>query len=197
MSNSIDYYLSLISPWSYLGHERLQKMAREYDVEIKVHPVDFSTIFPATGGIPLPKRSSQRIEYRMQELIRWRDHLKLPLTLEPQHFPVRDRQPATMVVNLRKKDPAAAIDLTGAFLRAVWVEQRDISDRETLLAIARENNQDGNALLNDSTSSAKTIAKDTKEAVSRGIFGAPSYVYQDQIYWGQDRLDFLCRALAK
>lgn len=197
MSKSIDYYLSLISPWSYLGHERLQKMAREYGTEIKVHPVDLSIIFPATGGIPLPKRSLQRIEYRMQELIRWRDHLKLPLTLNPRHFPVRDRQAAIMVVNLREQDPAAATDLAGALLRAVWVEQRDISDQETLLTIARENNQDGNELLSNPARCENTIAKDTEEAVSRGIFGAPSYVYRDQIYWGQDRLDFLYRSLAR
>ncbi|MEO1930440.1 MAG: 2-hydroxychromene-2-carboxylate isomerase [Pseudohongiella sp.] len=197
MSESIDYYLSLISPWSYLGHERLQKMAREYGTEIKVHPVDLSIIFPATGGIPLPKRSLQRIEYRMQELIRWRDHLKLPLTLNPRHFPVRDRQAAIMVVNLREQDPAAATDLAGALLRAVWVEERDISDQETLLTIARENNQDGNELLSNPARCENTIAKDTEEAVSRGIFGAPSYVYRDQIYWGQDRLDFLYRSLAR
>ncbi|MDE0731823.1 MAG: 2-hydroxychromene-2-carboxylate isomerase [Gammaproteobacteria bacterium] len=197
MSKSIDYYLSLISPWSYLGHERLQKMAKEYGTEIKVHPVDLSIIFPATGGIPLPKRSLQRIEYRMQELIRWRDHLKLPLTLNPRHFPVRDRQAAIMVVNLREQDPAAATDLAGALLRAVWVEQRDISDQETLLTIARENNQDGNELLSNPARCENTIAKDTEEAVSRGIFGAPSYVYRDQIYWGQDRLDFLYRSLAR
>lgn len=197
MSKSIDYYLSLISPWSYLGHERLQKIAKEYGTEIKVHPVDLSIIFPATGGIPLPKRSLQRIEYRMQELIRWRDHLKLPLTLNPRHFPVRDRQAAIMVVNLREQDPAAATDLAGALLRAVWVEQRDISDQETLLTIARENNQDGNELLSNPARCENTIAKDTEEAVSRGIFGAPSYVYRDQIYWGQDRLDFLYRSLAR
>ena len=197
MSKSIDYYLSLISPWSYLGHERLQKIAKEYGTEIKVHPVDLSIIFPATGGIPLPKRSLQRIEYRMQELIRWRDHLKLPLTLNPRHFPVRDRQAAIMVVNLREQDPAAATDLAGALLRAVWVEQRDISDQETLLTIARENNQDGNELLSNPARCENTIAKDTEEAVSRGIFGAPSYVYRDHIYWGQDRLDFLYRSLAR
>jgi 2-hydroxychromene-2-carboxylate isomerase len=172
-------------------------MAREYNTEIKVRPVNFSIIFPATGGIPLPKRSLQRIEYRMQELIRWRDHLKLPLTLNPRHFPVRDRQAAIMVVNLREQDPAAATDLAGALLRAVWVEQRDISDQETLLTIARENNQDGNELLSNPARCENTIAKDTEEAVSRGIFGAPSYVYRDQIYWGQDRLDFLYRSLAR
>jgi carboxymethylenebutenolidase len=172
-------------------------MAREYGTEIKVHPVDLSIIFPATGGIPLPKRSLQRIEYRMQELIRWRDHLKLPLTLNPRHFPVRDRQAAIMVVNLREQDPAAATDLAGALLRAVWVEERDISDQETLLTIARENNQDGNELLSNPARCENTIAKDTEEAVSRGIFGAPSYVYRDQIYWGQDRLDFLYRSLAR
>ena len=91
MEKTIDYYLSLISPWSYLGHQRLISMAKEHDVGINIFPIDFSLVFPSTGGIPLPKRSPQRKAYRMQELIRWRDHLNIPLNLEPAFFPTNDK----------------------------------------------------------------------------------------------------------
>ncbi len=168
MAKTIDYYLSLISPWSYLGHDRLQHIAERHAATINVFPVDFSVIFPVTGGIPLPKRSEQRKAYRLQELVRWRDQLQLPLNLQPEHFPVSDKLAACMVVNLRAQDPAAALQLAGACLRAVWQQERDISDRDTLLAIAGENQQDGEQLLADLDGASQTIAADSEAAVARG-----------------------------
>lgn len=195
MKKQIDYYLSLISPWSYLGHDRLVKMADQHGASITIYPADFSIIFPSTGGLPLPKRSEQRKAYRMQELRRWREHSGVDLNLEPRHFPVNDKLAATMVVNLREQDGAAAIQLAGACLRACWLEERDISDSDTLLKIAEENNQDGAALLTDGDRALETITADSKKAVDLGVFGAPSYRMGEQLFWGQDRLDFLERAL--
>ena len=197
MTKTIDYYLSLISPWSYLGHERLIKMAQNSDATITIWPVDFSVIFPSTGGIPLPKRSDQRKDYRMQELRRWREHLNVQLNLKPKHFPVSDKLAATMVVNLREIDRKAAVKFAGACLKACWLEERDISDRDTLLDLAEENNLDGDALLSNGESALQTIAEDSKRAVELGVFGAPSYRLGEQLFWGQDRLEFLERALQK
>lgn len=197
MQKYIDYYLSLVSPWSYLGHERLVKMAKQYDITIRIWPVDLSLIFPSTGGIPLPKRSDQRKAYRMQELRRWRDHSRLNLNFEPLHFPVSDKLAATMVVNLRKQDPHKAIHLAGACLRACWLEERDVSNTETLLAIAAENDLDGGALLADSAAALEEITQDSVKATELGVFGAPSYRFGEQLFWGQDRLEFLERALAE
>ena len=197
MQKYIDYYLSLVSPWSYLGHERLVKMAKRYDITIRIWPVDLSIIFPSTGGIPLPKRSEQRKAYRMQELRRWRDHSQVNLNFEPLHFPVSDKLAATMVVNLRKQDPHKAIHLAGACLRACWLEERDVSNAETLLAIAAENDLDGGALLADSAAALEEITQDSVKATELGVFGAPSYRFGEQLFWGQDRLEFLERALAE
>ena len=197
MQKYIDYYLSLVSPWSYLGHERLVRMAKQYDATIRIWPVDLSLIFPSTGGIPLPKRSDQRKAYRMQELRRWRDHSRLNLNFEPLHFPVSDKLAATMVVNLRKQDPHKAIHLAGACLRACWLEERDVSNAETLLALAAENDLDGGALLADSAAALEEITQDSVKATELGVFGAPSYRFGEQLFWGQDRLEFLERALAK
>lgn len=197
MTKTIDYYVSLISPWTFLGHDRLVKMAQQNAAAIAIWPVDFSIIFPSTGGIPLPKRSEQRKAYRMQELRRWRDHLQVNLKLEPKHFPVSDRLAATMVVNLRDSDAAAAVALAGACLRACWVEERDISDVATLHEIAGELGLDGEALLADEEATLQTIGRDSQQAIERGVFGAPSYRLDGELFWGQDRLDFLERALAK
>ena len=197
MTKSIDYYLSLVSPWSYLGHERLVKLANQYDATIRIWPVDFSIIFPSTGGIPLAKRSHQRKAYRIQELHRWRDHSHVDLNLEPKHFPISDKLAATMIVNLRKQDPKKAIHLAGACLRACWLEERDVSDTDTLLAIAAENNLDGSPLLEGNIGAIEEIAQDSAKAAELGVFGAPSYLFGEQLFWGQDRLEFLERALVE
>ena len=197
MQKYIDYYLSLVSPWSYLGHERLVRMAKQYDATIRIWPVDLSIIFPSTGGIPLPKRSEQRKAYRMQELRRWRDHSQVNLNFEPLHFPVSDKLAATMVVNLRKQNSQKAIHLAGACLRACWLEERDVSNAETLLVIAAENDLDGGALLADSAAALEATTQDSVKAAELGVFGAPSYRFGEQLFWGQDRLEFLERALAE
>ena len=172
-------------------------MAKQYDATIRIWPVDLSIIFPSTGGIPLPKRSEQRKAYRMEELRRWRDHSQVNLNFEPLHFPVSDKLAATMVVNLRKQNSQKAIHLAGACLRACWLEERDVSNAETLLVIAAENDLDGGALLADSAAALEAITQDSVKAAGLGVFVAPSYRFDEQLFWGQDRLEFLERALAE
>ena len=197
MSKVIDYYFSLISPWSYLGGDRLAEIARRHGAAINVKPVDYGRIFPASGGLPLAKRAPQRQAYRLVELRRWRDHLGADLKLEPQFFPVDETLAAGMVAAVRLAG-GDALPLSQALLRAVWAEERNIADRETLAAIAAAEGHDAEALLAaaEGPDARRARADDTEEALARGVFGAPSYVYAGEIFWGQDRLDFLDRALA-
>ncbi len=197
MSKVIDYYFSLISPWSYLGGDRLAEIARRHGAAINVKPVDYGRIFPASGGLPLAKRAPQRQAYRLVELRRWRDHLGADLKLEPQFFPVDETLAAGMVAAVRLAG-GDALPLSQALLRAVWAEERNIADRETLAAIAAAEGHDAETLLAaaEGPEARRARADDTEEALARGVFGAPSYVYAGEIFWGQDRLDFLDRALA-
>jgi carboxymethylenebutenolidase len=192
---TIDYYLSLISPWSYLGHARLLEMAERHGASVNIWPVDFSVIFPNSGGLPLPKRAPVRQAYRLLELQRWRDVLDLPLIVEPKYFPVNDKLAAAMIINLRETQADAALVLAGACLRACWVEERDISDPDTLLSIAAECQLDGSLLLSQIDEALQVRTSDSHRALERGVFGAPTFVFEEQIFWGQDRLDFLDRAL--
>ena len=196
MAEVIDYYLSLQSPWSYLGHDRLIEIADRHGAELRVWPVNFREIFAATGGLPLPKRSPERQAYRLVELGRWRDFLALPLTLRPAHFPTHERLAAGMVGAARDAGGDAA-RLAGAMLKAVWVEQRDIGERDTVAAIAEALDMDGRGLIAAAERDAgERMKTDTTAAIARGVFGAPSYIYRDELFWGQDRLEFLDRALA-
>ncbi len=196
MSKAIDFYLSLRSPWAYLGSVRLEEIAARHGAEIAVKPVDYGTIFPQTGGLPLPKRAPARQAYRLVELRRWRRRLGLPLNLEPKGFAV-DEAPAARLVIAAGESGGDPLRLAHAILRAVWTEERSIDDPATLKAIAEESGHDGAALLALAEQQETTAAYEalTREALSRGVFGAPTYIYEGEPFWGQDRLDFLDEAL--
>lgn len=200
MGKTVDYYFSPISPWTYLGHARFAEMAKRYGAVVNVKPADFGRVFSASGGLPLAKRAPQRQAYRMVELRRFRDHLKLPLNLQPKFFPAPADLAAQFIVAAgRAGGSEAAMRLAGAVLRACWAEERNIADAETLAAIAREQGLDGAKLLGAARTPevARRYEELTREAIDRQVFGAPFFIYRDEPFWGQDRLDFLDRALAR
>jgi 2-hydroxychromene-2-carboxylate isomerase len=100
---------------------------------------------------------------------------------------------------LERHDVESALDVAGDCLRAVWVEERDISARDTLLGIATARGLDAAALLAHAGSAevAALYVMQSQEAIARGVFGSPTYALDDELFWGQDRLDFLDRALAR
>jgi carboxymethylenebutenolidase len=194
----IDTYISLASPWTHLGWERLHAIARRHGAGIAYFPIDTGVVFPATGGLPLPRRSPERRAYRLAELARWKAYLGAEdFNIEPKHFPVPPDQAGQMAIAAREQG-ADIGGLCRAILRAVWCEERDVADRETLVAIAAAEGFDGAALLaaGDDPAMAERYRADSEAAIARGVFGAPTYVVGDQLFWGQDRLDFVDRLLA-
>ena len=188
---SIDYYYSPASPWTYLGHRRLADIARKAGASVNVKPADYGVIFPQSGGLPLGKRAPQRQAYRMLELERWTARLGLPLTLRPKFFPVDGTAAACLVCGAQD---ALRMALAGDLMHAVWVEERDIADPATLAEFAaRHGIADAPRAIDAGRARYQQY---TQEAAACGVFGAPTYVFRDELFWGQDRLDFLERALA-
>ena len=200
MSDSVDYYFSPQSPWAYLGHQRLADIARTAGVAINVLPVDFGgKVFPVSGGLPLAQRAAQRQAYRLVELKRFSEHLGLPLNLRPKYFPVSGDAAARLIIAVDTIDgPAAAMKLSGAVLRGVWVDEVDIADEQALAAMLAAVRLPADRL-DDARSQAvlERYEADTRAAIAAGVFGAPSYVIAGEIFWGQDRLDFVERRLAR
>ena len=193
---TIDYYLSPQSPWTYLGHERFAQLAKAAGATINVLPVDLGQIFPVSGGLPLSKRAPQRQAYRLVELRRWSEHLGRPLNLKPTYFPVDGHDAAKLIIAVDGADGAdAAMKIAGAIMRGVWVEQRHIADPTVLQKMLEETGLPARRL-DDSQSQAvhERYEADSQRAIEAGVFGAPSYVYDGELFWGQDRLDFLERA---
>jgi 2-hydroxychromene-2-carboxylate isomerase len=200
LSRTVDYYFSIGSPWSYLGHARFAALLEKHRARANVKPVDFAKIFPVSGGLPLKQRAPQRQAYRLVELARWRDFLGMPLNLEPKYFPFNPDAAARAVIAADiVKGPAVAMNLAHALLRGCWAEERNLGDAATVQAIAREQDVDPAALAEVAVAADAQAKYElySGEAIARGVFGAPSYVIDDEIFWGQDRLDFVGRRLAR
>lgn len=199
MTRTVDYFMVPNSPWTWLGHDRFVEITRRHGATVVVKPFDLGRVFPLSGGLPLPKRAPQRQAYRLVELARWSRHLGVPLTVQPRFFPVNGEPASLMILAARDAGgDAAALRMAGAALRAVWVDERDIADPATLVAIADAAGLDGGALATAAQSPACRAGYDrlTDEAIAAQVFGVPWYRYRDEPFWGQDRLDFLDRALA-
>jgi 2-hydroxychromene-2-carboxylate isomerase len=199
MRTHIHYYFAPQSPWTYLGHARLMRIAAATGAQVNVLPVDLgSKIFPVSGGLPLAQRAPQRQAYRLVELARFRDALQLPLNVKPKFFPVPGDDAARLIIATDQAAGSdAAMRLTGVVLSAVWAQERDIANAATLAELLRECGL-ADALLAASQHDAVQASYEryTQQALAAQVFGAPSYVIDGEIFWGQDRLDFVERRLA-
>lgn len=197
MPRQIDYYFTLLSPWTYLGHGAFIELAKQHGLSVRYRPTPLRSVFDETGGLPLPKRHPVRQRYRVLELQRWRAKRDLPLTLFPKFFPydvsLADR--IVLAIAARGEDPAGFV---GEVLADVWAREQDMSRPELILAAAQRVGLDTAGLVDVAGSEAITQAYQAAiaDAVEAGVFGAPSYVVDGEIFWGQDRLDLMADALA-
>ncbi len=201
----IDCFYSLSSPWAYFAGPKLQDIVRRHGARLTFKPYDFQAVVPQTGGIPLKTRPEARRSYHALELSRWRDYLGMPLNLTPAFYPQGvpedpnwNKYPGWMVIaaQLQGLDAQA---LSHALLRALWAEERNTADAAERIAIANAAGYDGAALhaLEQAPATQAAYQANSAEAVQLGIFGAPIYVLDGERFWGQDRLDFVDRALGQ
>ena len=200
MGRTVDYYLAPQSPWAYLGHQRLADILERSGATVRVMPIDLGgKVFPISGGLPLGQRAPQRQAYRLVELQRFSAHLNAPLNLKPKYFPVGGDDAARLIIAADlAQGTASAMKVAGAILSACWAQERNIADEKVLAALLTEQGLP-EALLERSHSQAvqERYESYTQAAIDAGVFGAPSYVIDGEIFWGQDRLDFVERALAR
>ena len=197
MNKTVDYYFAPQSPWTYLGHARFAAIAAATGATVRVLPTDFGKVFAASGGLPLGKRAPQRQAYRLQELARFRDALQMPLQVQPRFFPVAGDDAGRLIVAVDSHEgTAAAMHLSGAVFDAVWVQQRDIASAQTLAELLSECGLPPERLAQSREPAAQQrYDANAQAAIDAGVFGAPSYVIDGEIFWGQDRLDFVERKL--
>jgi 2-hydroxychromene-2-carboxylate isomerase len=198
----ISCYYSLSSPWAYFGGPKLQDIVRRHRAKLVLKPFDFQEVVPRTGGVPLRTRPEPRRSYHALELERWRAYLGMPLNLVPRHYPQDglpagwNKPPGWMVIAAQERGLDAPL-LSHALLRALWAEGRNTADPAVRIAVANENGLPGEALQQEESSArVQNLYRTYSEEAERlGVFGAPTYVLRGERFWGQDRLDFLDRAL--
>lgn len=198
MSHTVDYYLAPQSPWTYLGHNRLQNILHQTGTQVRVMPMDLGKVFPVSGGLPLGQRAPQRQAYRLLELARFRDALQVPLNLKPQFFPVAGDDASRLIIAVDQAHGSdAAMRITGAILTAVWAQERNIADPQVLQTLLEEQQLPVDCLEASRHSDVQARYEQyTQQAIDTQVFGSPSYVVDGELFWGQDRLDFVAKKLA-
>ena len=196
MPRQIDYYFSFQSPWAYIGHKPFSDVVSAYDLKVNHKPVVLVDLFSETGGLPLMKRHPVRQRYRMVELQRWRDRRGLKFNLQPKNWPFNARIADGVVIAAREAGLDPDKYLRRAFA-AVWEDQLNLADPDTVAGIADEAGLPGRKLVERSASEAVSAVyeQNRQDAIAADVFGSPVYVLDGEVFWGQDRIELLADAL--
>jgi len=199
MTKPVEYFIAPQSPYAYLGHEEFVAIVDKHRAQVLLKPFDAVKVFSVSGGVPVSQRPPQRQAYRLTELQRWSTYRQLPLNLHPAFFPVSGDAAAKLIIATQLAHGTdTALKLAGAIGRAVWAEEKNIADDQTLIVLADSADLNGKQLLAASATDgvAADYARFTDEAIAANVFGIPWYRIDGENFWGQDRLEFVERALS-
>jgi 2-hydroxychromene-2-carboxylate isomerase len=191
----IDYYLTPMSPYVHMVGNRAADIAKAAGATLRYKPLDPAALFKRTGGQMLADRHDSRKAYRLQELARWAKRLDIPLTLRPAHFPTNPAPASYAIIAAQEAGGGDVTALVTSLTRAIWEQERNIADDDVIRDCLSGAGFDPALAFSGMLQGAEIYARNLEDAVAGGIFGIPSFKLDDQIYWGQDRLDFLADAL--
>ena len=197
LNPAIDFYFVPQSPWTYLGHARFTQMTHAAQAVVRVLPIDLGKVFPISGGLPLGQRAPQRQAYRLIELARFSSHLDIPLNVKPKYFPVSGDDASRLIIAVDQHDGSqAALKISGAIFSAVWAQERNIASKTVLAELLAECGLNNDRLEQSEAPAVQAqYEANTEQAIAQNVFGAPTYVVNGEMFWGQDRLDFVERKL--
>ena len=188
----IDYFFATVSPYTYLAGTRLEAIAARHGATITYKPLDVLALFTRTGGIAPKDRHPARQQYRAQELTRQSRKLGMPFNLQPAHWPTNPAPSSYAIIAAQNAGGGDLGRLVHAVTRSCWADEKDIAQDDVVRACLSEAGFDPALADKGLLQGAETYAANLEEAVSRGAFGAPFYITEDdQRFWGQDRLDDL------
>ncbi len=187
----IDYFMFTLSPFTYLAGSRLDEIAQKHGCRVTYKPFALMKVFEQTGGTPPAQRHESRKTYRLQELARVAQKTGMPINLQPAHWPTNPAPSCYAIIAAQAAGGGDLSGLTRSILRACWAEEKDIAQDDIVQACLADNGFDPELANSGLLSGAQVFEANTEEAVQRGVFGAPTYLVDDQVFWGQDRLDYL------
>lgn len=192
----IDYYLSVISPWTYLVGNRVVEVAARHGATLRYRPVDPSALFQRTGGLALADRHDSRKDYRLQELRRQSVKARMPLTLRPAFFPANPAPAAYAIIAAQEAGGGDIHALVQSLCRACWAEDRNVSDDEVITECLAAAGFARSLSMSGLMTGADIYGRNLHDAVENGVFGVPFFITGSEKFWGQDRIDDLDLHLA-
>ena len=196
MTKTLDYYFATPSPWSYLATPRIIELEKKYELKINWKPCNIMEIFAKNGTAAVKDRPQPVQLNRLTELKRWSEYLAMPLTIKPKFFPVDPTLSQKIIIAVQNNNINPS-DITFSFMKAVWAEEKDISNEETIKEICKESNLDFSSIIEQAKSDEvnNQYIKNKEEAIQNNVWGAPTFIYNNELFWGQDRIEFLERAI--
>ncbi|APV38309.1 disulfide bond formation protein DsbA [Pseudomonas frederiksbergensis] len=196
MSKTVEFYFDLGSPATYLAYTQLPKICEQTDSQLIYIPILLGGVFKATGNAS-PAAIPAKGRYMFQDLDRYAKRYGVPLKFNP-HFPINTLMLMRAVTGMQLRHPERFQALIDCLFHALWVEGRSLDDLATVASVLTQNGFDPNEILAlTADEEVKATLKDnTEKAVQRGVFGAPSMFVDHQLFFGQDRLDFVVEALS-
>lgn len=192
MARRVDYFFATYSPWSYIGHKLFMEIATRHKLKVVYRPMPLVEMFGETGGLPLAKRHPSRQAYRWLELQRWRDKRGLTFKFKPKYWPYKSTlvDHCIIALTLMEHDPNTFATLA---YKAVWEKDLNLDDDGIIATLLTASGLKAAEVMSLATSDeAKAIYAQNKiDAIEAGVFGAPSYVIEGEVFWGQDRLELL------
>jgi 2-hydroxychromene-2-carboxylate isomerase len=193
----IDYYFTSSSPWVYFGHAAIREVARRHGATLKPKPVGVGGVWEVSGSVPLAKRSPTRQRYRFLELQRYAELRGMPMVFKPKSAPLDPTLPDLCVaaIVLAGGDP---LDFMARLFAAFWAEDRNTGEESTVATLLSATGHNAHAVLAQArgADAAALRQKNTEEAIAADAIGVPAYVLNGEVFWGQDRIDLLDRALS-
>ncbi|KAB0498369.1 2-hydroxychromene-2-carboxylate isomerase [Pseudomonas moorei] len=196
MSKTVEFYFDLGSPATYLAYTQLPKICERTGSQLTYIPILLGGVFKATGNAS-PATVPAKGRYMFQDLDRYARRYGVPLKFNP-HFPINTLMLMRAVTGIQLRHPERFAAFIDCLFKALWVDGRSLDEPATVAAVLTENGFDPNEVLALTTDEqVKAALKDnTEKAVQRGVFGAPSMFIDNQLFFGQDRLDFVLEALS-
>jgi len=195
MNKSVDFYFDFGSPAAYLAWTQLPKLCAGTPAQIVWRPMLLGGVFQATGN-RAPMMVPLKGKYLFVDLARFAQRYGVVLRLNP-NFPINTVTLMRIALGMQMRQAPRFEDFCAAMFKAIWVDAQNMNDPGVVAAVLAQAGFDAATLL---ALSAEQVVKDalkaaTEAAVQRGVFGAPTFFVGEQMFWGQDRLDFVREAL--
>ena len=201
MKQFIDFFMVTISPWCYFSLGRLKLLKENYNIEINIKPIDIFSIFKKYGTRGVKDRPLPVQKNRLNEIRRWSQHLKIDINEIPKYHPVNPEISSKVIIAsiLFDNNYEKTFSIMQKICEAVWIKNLDVSNKETLNNICSDFDMHEKVIntYNDNEEVLELYKKNTLEAEKNNVFGVPSFLYQNELYFGQDRMFMLEQSIKK